>query len=81
MNYNINIEGFVKQSNKEYEFLYHNNNNNVAGHEEAVKMFDKLLNTNESFQEFVGEFVDYIGDFISSDREAGAFMFALETFM
>ena len=81
MNYNINIEDFVKQFNNEYEFLYHNNNNNVAGYEEAVKMFDKLLNTNESFQEFVGEFVDHIGDFISSDREAGAFMFALETFM
>ena len=29
--------------------------------------------------DFVGEFVRYRGDFISSDREAAAFMFALES--
>lgn len=80
MNYNINIEDFAKQFNKEYEFLY-DNNNNVAGYKEAVETFDKLLDTNESFQKLVGEYANYIGDFISSDREACAFIFALETFM
>lgn len=80
MNYNINIEDFAKQFNKEYEFLY-DNNNNVAGYKEAVETFDKLLDTNESFQKLVGEYANYIGDFISSNREACAFIFALETFM
>lgn len=80
MNYNINIEDFAKQFNKEYEFLY-DNNNNVTGYKEAVETFDKLLDTNESFQKLVGEYANYIGDFISSNREACAFIFALETFM
>lgn len=71
----INIKAFKKQFEKEYNFLY-KNRNNVAGYEEAVSAFDEFVKDNS---EFVGEFAKYRNDFISSDREAAAFMFALET--
>ncbi len=74
MTKNINIEKFNNQFNKEYDFLYENHDR-VAGYREAIKDFDKFFEKNK---EFVCEFVKYRGDFISSDREAGAFMFALE---
>lgn len=72
----INIHEFIKQFNKEYSFLY-DNRDNVAGYGEAVEAFDAML-THDWFKKFVGEFVDFRKDFISSDREAAAFMFALE---
>ena len=69
----INIKAFERQFKKEYNFLYENDNN-VAGYKEAVAAFDEFLNNNKNF---VCEFIKYRGDFISSDREAAAFMFAL----
>ncbi len=72
----INIYKFAEQFKKEYAFLYEHDN--VAGYEEAVDEFDRMIKTNESFQSFVGEFAKYRMDFISSDREAAAFMFALD---
>lgn len=72
----INIDEFTKQFNKEYNFLY-DNNDCVAGYNEAVKAFDSFIN-NDNNANFVSEFARYCGDFISSDREAAAFMFALE---
>ena len=71
----INIHKFTEQFRKEYSFLY-NNRDAVAGYEEAVRDFDDMLK-NEGFKAFVREFVMFRGDFISSDREAAAFMFAL----
>lgn len=71
----INIENFLEKFNSEYDFLYQNNNH-VAGYDEAVRSFDGFL---KNHQEFVSEFVKYREDFISSDREAAAFMFALES--
>lgn len=75
MKFNIDIEQFAKQFNKEYKFLYENDDY-VAGYREAAEAFDNFV---EKHAEFVGEFVDYRRDFVSSDREAAAFMFALET--
>ena len=72
---NINIHEFYKQFQKEYQFLYEHHNR-VAGYIEAVEAFDSFA---ASHKDFVCEFVRYRGDFISSDREAAAFMFALET--
>lgn len=69
----MNIKEFAKQFNKEYNFLY-DNYDNVAGYDEAVTAFDEFA---PNHKEFVSEFVKYRGDFISSDREAAAFMFAL----
>lgn len=73
----INIYEFAKQFNKEYQFLYEHDN--VAGYDEAVDAFDEMME-NEDFRRFVSGFVSYRQDLISSDREAAAFMFALESF-
>ena len=70
----MNIKTFSKQFDKEYDFLYQNKN--VAGYEEAVTAFDDLL---KNQGDFIREFARYRNDVISSDREAAAFMFALET--
>lgn len=76
--FNINIHEFKEKFKQEYEFLY-NNDDNVAGYVEAVVTFDELMDKNDSFKTFVGEFAKYRQDFISSDREAAAFMFALDS--
>ena len=73
----VNIHQFAERFWKEYDFLY-KNCDRVAGYDEAVRAFDEALK-NENFQKFVGEFVKYGNDFVSSDREAAAFMFALES--
>ena len=74
---NINIEKFLEEFRKEYKFLYENRDR-VAGYDEAVTAFDEFLKTNK---EFVREFVLFRGDLVSSDREAAAFMFAMEKYM
>lgn len=74
---NINIEQFYKEFRKEYEFLYENKDM-VAGYQEAVDAFDEFA---PGHKDFVSEFVAYRMDFISSDREAAAFMFAMEKYM
>lgn len=73
---NINIEQFLREFNDEYNFLYENDY--VAGYEEAIEEFDNFAKQNGSF---IYEFVKYRGDFISSDREAAAFMFAMGKYM
>lgn len=72
----MNINSFLEKFNSEYNFLY-DNRDQVAGFHEAVNAFDSFL---ESHKSFVSEFVRFRGDIISSDREAAAFMFALESF-
>ena len=75
----INIHEFAKKFGQEYSFLYENRDR-VAGFREAVDAFDEYLEKDiGGFKKFVGEFVDFRKDFISSDREAAAFMFALES--
>jgi hypothetical protein len=71
---NIDIGKFAEQFQKEYNFLY-DNYDRVAGYDEAVEAFDEFA---PAHRDFIGKFVEYRGDFISSDREAAAFMFALE---
>lgn len=60
--------------NREYTYLY-NHHDKVPGYDEAVHAFDAFAKKNKRF---IGEFIRHRGDFISSDREAAAFMFALE---
>lgn len=73
----LNIYDFAKQYGKEYDFLY-DNDDHVAGYREAVEDFDRMMKGNDAFNKFVCEYVNFRGDFISSDREAAAFMFACE---
>lgn len=74
---NINIEKFKKQFDKEYNFLYESKGY-VAGYDEAITAFDEFLKKNG---DFIREFARHRNDLITSDREAAAFMFALETFL
>lgn len=79
MTYNINIKDFLNKFNDNYDFLYDSNaqGNVVAGQREATMAFDNFV---KDHREFVSEFVRYRGDFISSDREAAAFMFTIDDF-
>lgn len=76
---NINTKEFLEKFNKEYKFLYENDDN-VAGYDEALTFGDKFLE-NPKNKNFVAEFVKYRGDFISSDREVVAFIFALSDYL
>ena len=51
----VNIKAFDEQFQKEYNFLYENDNN-VAGYRETVEAFDEFLKENKNF---VCEFVKY----------------------
>jgi len=72
----ISIDRFKKRFDEEYDFLY-DHRDNVAGYYEAVDSFDEFLKSEENAR-FVREFVAHRGDMITSDREAAAFMFALD---
>ena len=71
------MEKLLEKFNKEYEFLY-DNDDNVCGYDEAVDAFDEDMK-NPRFKKLVQDFVQYRNDFISSDREAAAFEFACES--
>lgn len=72
--HNINMEKFCEQFQKEYNFLY-DCRGYVAGYDEAVSAFDRFQ---IDHADFVREFAQYRGDVVSSNREAAAFMFALD---
>lgn len=72
---NIGMEKFCEQFQKEYNFLY-DCRGYVAGYDEAVSAFDRFQ---ADHADFVREFAQYRGDVVSSDREAAAFMFALDS--
>lgn len=76
---NFNIADFLKKFDSNYNFIYDENSHNreVAGQREAAMAFDDFV---KQHGDFVREFVNYRGDFISSDREAAAFMFTLDDF-
>lgn len=69
----VDIQRFEKQFNAAYQFLYENNDN-VIGYRAALEAAEDFLSKHGSF---VGEFARYRGDYITSDREMVAFMFAL----
>lgn len=70
----IDMGLFADKFREEYELLYHHQDN-IAGYEEAVSAFDEYVEANP---DFLSRFNAFRGDVISSDREAAAFMFALE---
>lgn len=79
MNTNVNIHNFLNQFNKKYDYLYDCEEKGlyVVGYDEALADFNHFAEINKNF---VSDFVKFRGDFISSDREAVAFMFALSAF-
>lgn len=67
------LYGFLESSIKKiYQYLYVSGNN-VENYAEAVNAFDVFYRNNP---EFIREMVNSRQDFISSDREAAAFMMA-----
>lgn len=72
--YSFPIAQFLSRFLDEYEFLYEAGDR-VAGFDEAVQEFDKMIAASENFAAFVREFAAYREDPITSDREAAAFMF------
>lgn len=69
----MNYKKLVEEFNKEYDFLYENYDR-VAGYDEALYEGDLFI---EKYPEIVNKFSKQRGDFLSSDRELVAFMFAL----
>lgn len=66
---------FLQKYSENYKFLY-DNNDRVAGYEEARDFFDKAMKGSPSFKKLVQQMVAARGDFFSSDRECAAFAFA-----
>ena len=70
---------FLKQFNKNYSFLYENNDR-VAGYTEARDFFDDAIKKSPAFKALVIRMVRARGDIFSSDREAAAFSFTCSDF-
>lgn len=75
MEMKLDIRDFSKRFTKEYIFLC-KYRDNVAGYREAFSAFCDFINTHG---DFVREFARFRGYPITSEREAVAFMFALES--
>lgn len=75
----IPLELFAEKFKQEYNFLYETEDGgkSVAGYYDAIKAGETFIHQHH---EFVAEFIRYRRDFISSDREIAAFMFALSCF-
>lgn len=75
----IPLELFAEKFKEEYNFLYETEDEgkSVAGYYDAIKAGETFVHQHH---EFVAEFIRYRRDFISSDREIAAFMFALSCF-
>lgn len=73
------IARFLDKFKSNYKWLY-SGADSMSGYYELVETFDTLLQANESFKLFVGCFVDYREDIISSDREAAAFVITMYDF-
>lgn len=73
---NKNLEALGREFNAAYTFLYEYGDNTPA-YNAAVADFDsKSKNKRSKFYKTVCAFVESRQDFISSDREAAAFMIA-----
>ena len=72
----VNIDDFLKQFEKNYDFLY-NAKGYVAGYDEAVEFGDKFMKRHPYF---VKGFCKYRGDLLTSDREVASFAFTLDDF-
>ena len=73
----IDYNRLLSQFRKEYNFLY-DNFDHVAGYTEAVEFFDQFIKT-PSGRDIIGKFASLRQDIITSDREAAAFSFALDS--
>lgn len=73
----VNMPELLKRFHEEYSFLY-DSRDRVAGYFDDVNAFDEGLES-ARFRNLVEDFIEYRRDFISSDREAAAFIRALNS--
>ena len=73
----LNIHKFAEKYADSYDWLYEQDTTGEATREYA-EAFDTLMGRSKSFKAFVQAFVEYRKDFISSDREAAAFILTME---
>lgn len=71
----LDIRDFIKQFTREYIFLY-KHRDNITEYREALSAFSDFIKTHG---DFVREFERFRGYPITTEREAAAFMFALES--
>lgn len=64
------LEKMIEDFNKEYEYLY----DNYIEDAESVDEFDSKMKNDFAFKLLVSAFAEARHDFITSDREAAAFM-------
>lgn len=80
----IDLEELRETASKYYSILYNNDDiihGGAAGDYSTSGLsggFDDYVESNSAFKKLVQEYVKYVGDFISSDREAAAFIFAVD---
>lgn len=74
---NLNIHEFAKLYSDSYSWLYEQDSTGEFTQEFAWT-FTELMHKNKSFKRFVQDFVRYRGDFITSDREAAAFVLTMD---
>ena len=74
----MSLEILLKKFNEEYSFLYENDGKGIytCGYREAIAAFDDYMKVNA---DFVKDFSRYREDFVVSDRECAAFMFAMDS--
>ena len=70
----FNFNSILNEMNDNYDYLY-NNHDNYSYYDEAIQIFDDYFSV--AHKDFIVAFANYIGDFVSSDREIVAFMVAL----
>ena len=71
----MNIKKLYKNFTAAYNFIY-DHENKVPGYYMMIQLFENELKFDEDFQKALDEFNAYREDFVSSDREMAAFMFA-----
>lgn len=73
------MKTLLNEFKKQYDFCYEveTTGSEIAGANDALDYFDNCKSSD--FIQLVRDFVEYRGDFISSDREAIAFVFALDS--
>lgn len=76
------LDGFLDIFSKEYDRLYEEDEDylNMDEQDALVEKFDKLITKDKAFKLLVNIFSLFRMDFISSDREAVAFMLALKKY-
>ena len=80
----IDFNKLNKQIGKNYQTLYDNNDEIMGGHDEMLSgsdlayTFDCYMKDMPEFNNLVCAFSNFIQDFISSDREAAAFLFTVD---